>query len=175
MGAWLEPKGKVLIAKGGKKNKTAVFKNIFHKNKMLKGCKYNATWSGNASKSYKLKRPEGVYDIAIIVSYKTGQKVKGMSNNKPGGIPEECKLDSSWEFPEIRVGIKSLKMPQMHTCEVEAKFIQAKNVGSSKDMDPCALIELTLRTGHMITGYWFNHFHFCTVSAGRQKVFFGKR
>lgn len=170
MGAWTEPKGKVMIAKGGKKSKVAVFTKIFHKNSMLKGCKYNNTWSGTGHGTLKFKQPEGVYEIKIGVSYKTGQKVKQMSNNAPGGIPAACKIDSSWEFPEIRVFIKSLKMPKLHTCEVDVIMNRVKNFGTSKDFDPWAMFDIDVRTGHMVTGSWTNHMGVCDVFAGKQKI-----
>ncbi|MEP2889564.1 hypothetical protein [Tateyamaria sp.] len=170
MGLWTEPKGKVMIAKDGKKSKTATYKKILSKNSKLKGCKYNNTWNGTGQGTLKFKQPEGVYEIKIGVAYKTGQKVKQMSNNAPGGIPADCKLDSCWEFPEIRIFIKSLKMPKLHTCEVDVIMNRVKNFGTSKDLDPWAMFDIDVRTGHMVMGSWTTHMGVCDVFAGKQKV-----
>lgn len=170
MGAWKEPKKKILIAKNGKKAKTALYKGIFHKNAMLKNCKYNNTWSGNGRGVLKIKQPEGVYEINIGVSYKAGQKVKGMSNNKPGGIPEDCKIDSAWEVPEIRIFINSLKMPNLHTCEVDVSLNRVRNRGSNKDFDPWVMFDIDVRTGHMVMGSWTSHLGVCDLLTASQQV-----
>jgi len=170
MGAWTEPKRKVMIARGGKKSSPALYKNILHKNAMLKGCKYNSTASKNQQGTLKFKQPEGVYEIKIGVTFKAGQKVKSMSNKQKGGIPDACKIDSSWEFPEIRIFIKSLKMPALHTCEVDVLLNRVRNSGSSKDFDPWVMFDINVRTGHMVMGNWTKHMGVCDVFAGKQKV-----
>ncbi|MEP2718274.1 hypothetical protein [Pseudophaeobacter sp.] len=168
MSAWKEPgKKKVFLAKGGKKTKPAIYKAMPHKNAVLKSCGYENTWSGNHRQTLKIKRPEGTYEVKLGVTYKTGQKVKG-GKNKP--IPESCKLDSAWEFQEIRIFVTGLKMPQTYTCEVDVCFSAIKNSGSPKDFDPWAMFNIDVRTGHMLMGDWNPQVYVCDLFAGKQKV-----
>ena len=167
MGAWKEPKKKFTIAKNGKKSGAAKYVGMEHKNSQLKGCSHHNTWSGYGQGTIKIKRPEGVYEFKIIASYKTGQKVKGI---KKGPIPPDCKADSAWEFTEIKIYVDKLKMPLMHTCEVDVSLSRIQNRGTAKDFDPWAMFNLDIRTGHMVTGSWTTSLHVCDVFAGQQRV-----
>lgn len=171
MGAWKDPpKRKILIAKNGKKATTLICKGMVHKNKMVANAKANNTGTGQGMGTIKISRPEGKYEFKIRASFKAEQKVKGMSNNKPGGIPEDCKIDSAWSFTEIKIFVDSLKMPALHTCEVDVVFSKMQNRGSSKDFDPWAMFNIDIRTGHMVMGSWTNSLHVCDLFAAQQKV-----
>ena len=87
-------------------------------------------------------------------------------------IPPSCKIDSAWEFAEIRIFVNKLKMPTLHTCEVDVYCHGFKNKGTPKDFDPWAMFNLDLRTGHMVMGKWTTHPKVCDLFAGSQKVKF---
>lgn len=172
MSAWKEPnKKKVTIVVDGKRTQPITYKGMEHKNKDLKGCAYHSTWSGNGSGTIKIKEKEGTYEFKVCAAYKTGQKIKAGGNprvKKP--IPETCKIDSSWEFSEVRIFVEKVKMPTLHTCELDVSFSNFTNDGSPKDFDPWAMFNLDIRTGHSLMGKWKTHLHVCDLFAGKQKV-----
>lgn len=169
MSAWKEPGGsKILIVKDSKKTGGALYKGMIHKQSAIKNCAYENTWSDNDSKVIKLKQPEGTYEFKIGVSYKTGQKVKGGKKNP---IPADCKIDSAWEFTEIRIFVTSLKVPTVGTCEADVYFNGFKNSGTATDFDPWAKFDIDIRTGLPVMGTkWTTNLYVCDLFAGKQKV-----
>ena len=169
MSAWKEPAKKpMLLVKDSKKTGGAKYVGMIHKQSEIKNCGYENTWSGQHTQTIKIKQPEGNYEFKVAVTFKTGQKVKG-GKKKP--IPPTCKIDSAWEFTEVRIFVTGLKVPTVGTCEADIKFKNFKNTGSAKDFDPWIMFDLDIRTGLPVMGTkWNNHLYVCDVFAGKQKV-----
>ncbi len=169
MSAWKEPgKSKVFLVKNSKKTGGALYKGMIHKQSEIKNCDYHNTASKYGEKVIKLKQPEGIYEFKLVASYKIGQKVKGGKKNP---IPPTCKIDSAWEFEEIRIFIASLKVPVMGTCEVDVCFNGFKNTGTAKDFDPWVKFDVDIRTGLPVKGTsWEPHAYVCDIFAGKQLV-----
>ncbi len=165
--AWKEDRKKALIVKGGKKGRMLSFKAMPHKNQLVAQAKHHSLMQSQFQPTIKIKCQEGLYEFRFIVSWKATMKSKF---DKKAPLPEECPFETVVEFTELKIGVASLKMPMMHTCEVQVKMNRVKNYGSKNDLSPVAMLDVDIKTGHMVLGKWTTHMKCCDIYSWSNKI-----
>ncbi|MEO0992961.1 MAG: hypothetical protein AAFX62_04040 [Pseudomonadota bacterium] len=152
MSMWRFGTGSTVIAKKGKASglyhhKAMPFKNA----KEIGKAKPYSSMHGQVPKKFKIKRPEGVYEVGLVYDWDVDQFVAGV---KKDPLPPTSKFERISQIKWLKVFVQRLIVPESHTAEIEVSISALKNYSGKTDPAPKITMSGVVRTGHWLTGSW---------------------
>ena len=160
MGAWNEETTKFRLMKYGVPASKLKLTKLRHKNKDLTPKNYDKIWGNAKDAKIKIKQPEGDYEITFVVAW-TIREYYFQSDKHPR--PPNLPWVYAFEFADLKMWVKSSKMPANHVMDIHARLNRIKNAKDRSSMEPNAMIDVDIWTGHAVMGKWTTHLKCCDV------------
>jgi hypothetical protein len=160
MGMWNEYKFNCVLVKGGKKNRRLSQSKMEGKHASLKTAKPDIWYWNSKSILIKIREKEGEYRVKFNIDWEIKIYSKEALKNP---LPADSPFESFGELGSVQLHTSDLKMPAMHTMEIQARLNRIKNYGSRSDPLPVAMFDIDIKTGHMVMGSWTEHQKCCDV------------